>query len=387
MGNNRIVNENVTSLESLNDALASQVEQPKVTVDDNDTKGADLIDDSVPAVDDAVSSDDVSEDTEVLQENAEETTTEVVDEKEDAVEGTVEEETEEESQEDIFSEWSDDNEETVKEDVAPDLGYADLAKEFNLEANSKEELIEGIKDKFKSDKTTDEIFNEKLSELPEDLISVVKLAKEGGDYKALLDTASVDFSLATDETLYGNAIEAHFTKDGVLDEEGLSNHLDSLTEGELRIKAGEIRNSLINQQEVAKRRIVEANEMKKEETEAGIKKALDSFEGSNGFKARPDDKKMIYESVVNDTLIKDMFYNEKGKVDYSKVSDAAFKIKNFDKITSYLLTKGKNEGKKSVVKKMTNPEVRVSSKPVKAQADSNSPGAQQAKWLKGLQGM
>ena len=379
MSNNRIYNENVTDLSSLNKALENNAragqEEPVVEAAPEVVETP--VEDPVVEV-----AEEVTE--EVIGEATEEVVEEVV---EESVEDPVAEVTEEVVEEDIYSEWSNDSvEESTSEDPTEGLGeeMSSIASELNLEASSKDELIEKLKTKLNDGKSNDEVYNEVLEGLPKDLVDAVKLAKDGGDYKTLMEVSNADYNQVSDEALYGNMIEQYFTDaEGNFNETGLQEHLDSLSENELRIKAGEIRSSLIAQQEIAKQNVLREQTEKKTRAQAGIKKALESFEDVNGFKARPDDKKAIYDSVVNDTLIKDLFFGDDGSVDYSKVSEAMFKINNFDKITNFLVTKSKNDGKRAIVQKMTNPEVKVPGKPVAAK-DGNSLKSQQEKWLKSL---
>lgn len=318
----------------------------------------DLNTDVVPTSEEALEPDNTTPDNEGDELDGDDVDSVIENEGDEVVDDSKSQEGEE-IEDSIIEDWDDSEDTPVEETNTIDRKeiYKDVAKELNVEVEDSDDL-NSLVEKIKQ-KTQDEI-SSVMDGVPEQLKEAIELSKKGVDFKEFLQINSVDYNSIPDVDLYANAIADHFRDEsGSVNEEKLGEYLDGLSDSEIAIRASQLRGNLINAQESAKNDVIRKAEERKIEAEKGISKALDEFDSVSGFKVNLHQKNKIKSSVVNDTLVKDMFYSN-GKIDYGKIAKARFVTDNFDKIVGYLRTNSKNEGKRAVVNKMSNVEKRVS---------------------------
>lgn len=262
-------------------------------------------------------------------------------------------ESEEEDEEISFDDW--DNVETAEDEDEPSVDYSELAKEFGFEGiETREGLSEAIKT-LKRESEELRTQSETYSSIPDDLKEAIQLYKKGGDYLSYLGVTSNDYSQYSDRDLVANSIAHHFkNEDGSINEEELTDYLDGMSDKALKIEGGKIRESLVNSQKAQKQRIEQQAEQARKEQKAQLKKALDGIKEVDKFKLTPSHKKQIFDKVMKGDMLKDLFYNKNGELDYGKVAQVYFRELNRDKINKFFETKIKNSTRKEVWRSTTN---------------------------------
>lgn len=289
----------------------------------------------------------------------------------------------EEVVEDLYSDFED-SDDSDTGDAVEEIDVSSISKDLGFDANDIESLKEQINNKIEESKIS---ADEWKNGVPQNLIEAVELSKGGGDYLDYLNVSSIDYSSIPDIDIVASALYPDFTKDGVVDEDALNEYVDTLTDTQIRVEASKLRRNYEANQEHSKNEKIALANQRRQDVKEGIEKALSSYDDVGGFKVPLSEKNFIRNSVNNDTLMKDLFFNSKGVLDYEKVRDVVFKYRNFDKIKRFWETKFVNQTKRDVISKMSNIERRNSSSPSKASPeDKTSPVYQQKTWMKSLKG-
>lgn len=358
------VNE-IKDIKGFNNSLIQRLNKNKENLEQESDK--DIVKDEIPPVEEAVDDDvDSNNSNEVV--NTEEPNTESV------VDDSV----------DIYSEWDTDDQVSSEadEDSQIDFDFSAYSDILGNDFSDHEQVVSFLKDNFKN---KDEVISEYLGSLPKELVEVIDFSLNGGDYKSMLQVNSIDYDSVSDEDLYISHYSQFFTdKDGVLDEEGFQNFLDSKSDADIRIDASTLRDSYKSSQSEAKNKILKSRQDKFQNDIKGISDALDKFSDVSGFKVSNSFKESTLKSAKSDSLFKDMFYTS-GSLDYEKLVQNKFKIDNFDKITNFLANRVKNDTKRDVINSMSNVDVSTSQSAINVSEPSKNPLKDaQMSWIKNL---
>lgn len=319
-----------------------------------------------------------------VEEVAEEPTEEVVGEAVEEVEvAAVEEAPEEpaESEEDIFSSWDDEPQGEVEEEKPVDnSSLSNIAKGlgYDEEFESTEQLINRIREDKESQNQEDA-----LAGIPEELIKAVEFAKQGGDYMAYLGGNNVDLDQVADIDLVASAYQDVFIEEGKVNEEALHEHINSMSDAQIKIEARRIRNDYNARQSSAQERKAYDNEQKRLKLMSDVKRHLDGVKDVDEFVVNDYQKSRFTSLVDKDQLYQDLFYTN-GKFDVSKAWDTWFRSKNSKKIISTLKGRKVNEGKREILNRMSNPEKPVMSSPPSSEEKLDTPKKVQSNWMKEL---
>jgi len=295
--------------------------------------------------------------------------------KESDQDGDKEQKEEVEEEDFSFEDWDQvevDDEEEVKTEsvdyssIAKELGFDDVTDKdaFTAKISEMREQLNEFKSK-----------SETFSEIPEDLKGAIDLYKKGGDYLSYLGVSSQDYTGYSNEDLVANSLAKHFTdSEGNLDKEALDEYISEMSEKDIKIRGAEIRERLTENQKNQKLQLERQAEQSRNEQKKQLKSALDKIEDVDGFKIGPAHKKQIYDKVMEGSMLKDLFYNKSGELDYSKVASVYFRELNRSKINKYLETKIKNATKKEVWRSTTNTQLdKPTSKPDVTSSQKKSP--------------
>lgn len=235
-----------------------------------------------------------------------------------------------------------------------------VAFELGLKDTKPESIIDSYKNLQKELETAK---NQKPEDLfaDETLRKANEIAKSGGNWVEFLALNTVDYSKISDRELVASEMQ----KLGVVDTEeskDLTEHLDGMSSADLKLKANDIRQRLVSQQNTAKDNLSRQAEESKRRVDSELRNALNSIEEISGFKVNPHHKKQIYDDLTTNSIMKAFFQNDEGNVDMRVAAENTFKLRNFDKLLEYYKAKGQNEGKRQVLDKLEN--VEIESKPV-----------------------
>lgn len=320
---------------------------------------------------------------EATTEEVEEIKEEVKEEVEEVVEEVVEEigevkSTEDVVEEDLHTDWNSDSSEgeAISKDTDKESTLSQISKKLGVEVESIDSLVDIITENKSSKEAQDS--------LPDDIKKAIEMHKEGLGYNEYLEASSVDYNKVSDLDIYANSISEYFTDEsGVVNEDKLQEHVENTSENDIKIQAGQIRKFLISDQDSAKQSSIERETAKKAKAKIEVDKAISTLDSIHGFKVDVVSKDNIKKSITNDTLIKEMFFDKEGSIDYNKVVEAKFKVDNFEKIVKFLEVKAKNVAKKDIIETMGNIEKRPSSTPAIGEVKT-SIKSQQASWIEGL---
>ncbi len=227
--------------------------------------------------------------------------------------------TEEATEED--SDW--DETEEVQAEAAPELDWNELSKEAGIEASSKEEFLEKVKDALKP--------QVKENEVIENLNSYLELSDK--------DLVIADMRASKYE------------------DEAIEDTIDRLTDaGLLKREATLIRQQLnkhIHNEKDRLRTEKQQGEKQKEEASLKSRKELQNFikkkEEFFGGKVSQKEKKRLYSYITKGNFAQDIFES------HANVAEAAFLWQNKDRIFKMIRTQGVEQGKSKVLDGITSP--------------------------------
>lgn len=263
-----------------------------------------------------------------------------------------EEEIEVEEVEDVLS--FEDDEKPVSEDLT------ELAKELGFETvKSKSEVLEEIK-RLKE-------LKELQKEVPEDLSEAISIAKKGGNYLEYLGLAKVNYDEYSNRDLVEASMEKYYIVtdekgNQVVDEDSLAEFMDSKSPQEINMLGDNIRENLKRKQDEAKQSFIRQQEAKVNERNSKIKSVLDSTSVIAGVKISDPEKQTLYRDIIQSDLSGAIFKGEDGNVSPQKLVENYFKIKYFDKVLQVAKNKSVTDGKKDVIKRLTNSNIKTAKK-------------------------
>lgn len=267
--------------------------------------------------------------------------------------GSEEEETEETSEvnenKDELFEFEDENKDEVTFD------FASIAKEIGLPDEVKD------KDSFVSTyrKSLEKAKEDALADLPESLKEAVEFAKQGGDYKSLLEVSSIDYDKTSSVEIVKASVHKYFkNEDGSLDTEALNDWFDSKSKAEINIMGDQIREKLKFEQSQKLSSIREGLNKEKEKSNQALKEYINKIEAIGGVKLNSYEKDSLYNDTVAGVAIREMFYGEDGKISQKKLAENLFKVRKFEKAVHLAKSNAKTEGKREVLNRATNSTVK-----------------------------
>src|SRR5690606_11821970 len=178
----------------------------------------------------------------------------------------------------------------------------------------------------------------------------IEVAKAGGDYLAILDVFSVDYSKEDPVELFESEVaELFYDEDGSFRKDEYEEYLDSLLPADKLMRGKAIQRELINMQ-IQKRSEIKqrAAEAKAQQLES-IRQTLDGLDKIAGYNLTPKVKKQMFDSFATGQIHSQLGILPNGKFDSAKAVQTAFKAMYFDAIQSYLTTKARNEKTREVV--------------------------------------
>lgn len=243
--------------------------------------------------------------------------------------------------------------------IAKELGWEDVKDTKSFVSKYKEQVSKAQEDAFEG--------------IPDELKEAVKFAKEGGDFMAILDVTSVDYSSVSNKDLVAASVEKYFKlDDGTVDEESLQEWIDSKGKAEIAIMADQIR-SQAESDKVAKINAIKANALREKElSNKLLKEELERIDVIGGVKIKQSDRDQLYSDTVSGAAIQELFY-ENGKISQKKLAENLFKVRKFDKAIQLAKNSAKTEGKREVLSKATNSTVAKKGSAPKPEIKQQSP--------------
>ncbi len=233
--------------------------------------------------------------------------------------------------------------------------FPSLVKDLGFEVKTKEELVE----KVKSIKTPEDPYKG----LPDNLRKAVDFAKQGGDFLQLLKVSQVDYSQIDPTVLYEQQI-----LNGTQDKVKAKEYLDSLSPLAKEFEGQKLKNQMIQWQESAEKQLLDelnaktAQELaKRAENEQRLRETVNKVDSVEGFKVKQGDKDRFIREVLDGSLTKELFMDNKGQFDYEKMMRVRFLTKNFDAIQKHYGERIKNATKREIVEGLTNADVQTQS--------------------------
>lgn len=256
---------------------------------------------------------------------------------------------------DIFEDWDSESPSDVVQDSEIKIDYSELSKELGLEFNSKDELASVITDLKKRAEAEPD-----YSDLPEVLRDAVKMAKEGQDFSVLFDQPDgiIDHTMYDDHRLLKEQYAEFFAdSDGKIDEEGLDEYIDEMSDVQKRLEVKKIRVGIDQYNERLKAEKKQAALESRKIAETELKNAISELKEVKGFKVTPNHKKEMFSAISSGEAAKEMFFKDDGSYDMGKLSEVYFIYKNFDKIKNFLVSRARNQTRKEDFENISNADV------------------------------
>lgn len=258
----------------------------------------------------------------------------------------------------LFDEWDVDDTpvpEANAENI-PIVDYSEIAKALEIEATTKEELVEHYK-RLKEDalKAKD------IENIPPELARAIDLAKQGQDYSVLFNNdVAIDHSKIDDRNLLMNENAKYFTDpDGKLNEEALSEYIDDMTEITQKIESSKIRESIDNFNHSKKEEKIRDASDKRQKAQLELQRAISETNDIKGFKVTAQHKSEAMNKISTGEAIKEMFYKADGTYDMDKLFQTYFIVKNFDKMKSFMSRRAKDSTRQEDFNQVSNANINV----------------------------
>jgi len=231
--------------------------------------------------------------------------------------------------------------------------YNDKLQELGVEAKSIDEFFDKVKSidsELKEAKAQVEtVFaNPMLKEANE-------LARQGGDWQQYLAISEVDYDAFPDATLVLYDVRASMGEDDA------NAFVEEMTEAQLKFHADKVRRDFKSKQGAEKEKIKTQAKEYQQWFDTSVEQAVKSVSGGGGVKIPEQSRTKIakllttYNQGVNATEFNAKYFlNEKGQPDFKKMSEVAYKLEMFDAIVDVAKKNAKTEGKKELMKTITN---------------------------------
>ena len=231
--------------------------------------------------------------------------------------------------------------------------YNDKLQELGVEAKSIDEFFDKVKSidsELKEGKAQVEtVFaNPMLKEANE-------LARQGGDWQQYLAISEVDYDAFPDATLVLYDVRASMGEDDA------NAFVEEMTEAQLKFHADKVRKDFKSKQSAEKEKIKTQAKEYQQWFDTSVEQAVKSVSAVGGVKIPEQSRTKIakllttYNQGVNATEFNAKYFlNEKGQPDFKKMSEVAYKLEMFDAIVDVAKKNAKTEGKKELMKTITN---------------------------------
>lgn len=231
--------------------------------------------------------------------------------------------------------------------------YNDKLQELGVEAKSIDEFFDKVKSidsELKEAKAQVEtVFaNPMLKEANE-------LARQGGDWQQYLAISEVDYDAFPDATLVLYDVRASMGEDDA------NAFVEEMTEAQLKFHADKVRKDFKNKQGAEKEKIKTQAKEYQQWFDTSVEQAVKSVSAVGGVKIPEQSRTKIakllttYNQGVNATEFNAKYFlNEKGQPDFKKMSEVAYKLEMFDAIVDVAKRNAKTEGKKELIKTISN---------------------------------
>lgn len=248
-----------------------------------------------------------------------------------------------------------DTPETPAASSTPEFDFSTLVKDLGIEAKTKEEFVAKYKEAISKE--------DPLKGLPDNLKKAVDFAKQGGDFLQMLKISQIDYSQIDPITIYENNVYQQ-----IKDREKAKEYLESLSHLAKEIEGQKLKNQYIQWQESQERIMKQELEAKasqeltkKLENERRLRDTVNKVDNIEGFRIKPAEKEQFVREVVDGTLSKELFFNERGEYDYEKMMKVRFLAKNFDAIKKHFSKQVETATKRAVIEPLTNAELQTGS--------------------------
>lgn len=244
----------------------------------------------------------------------------------------------------------------LEEGLQPDdfvVKHSEKLQELGFEAKSADEFFEKVKS-LTSELTEAKTQVETVFANPM-LKEANELARQGGDWQQFLAISEVDYDGIPDSSLVLYDVKAN------MGEQEANDFVEGLTEEQLKVYATKVRNELKRGQEAKKQEIKAKAQEYQQWFDNGIEQAVKSVSVVGGVKvpeqSRTKIAKMLtsFNPKTNATEFNTKYFlNEKGQPDFKKMSEVAYKLELFDAVVDAAKKKAKVEGKKELIKTVSN---------------------------------
>jgi hypothetical protein len=261
------------------------------------------------------------------------------------------------------------------------VDYSELAKVLGTEVKSKEEALKVLSEY----KTKVEEATSKLTRLPKELVKAMEIAEKQGNYLEYLKVSSVDWSKQDPVEVYEEyIIDRAKDEQGNVDFEKVEAFLEKMDDFEKEVRGKELIAAYQQNQRQMQFAIEQQAVEEAKSKEQGLRQALASIDNVSGFKLSPSHKEELFSWYTSGNMLRDMFYDQSGNLDFKKVVTTAFLNKYWEKVDSFRKQQIKNSVKRELLDELTNPSVRPTSDP--ALPPSEQPkGYTISDWLKELE--
>lgn len=246
----------------------------------------------------------------------------------------------------------------ASEAAAPTPDFTSIGKAIEADVKSQDELVSYVKSLKEQLSQAKAASYKDDPSLPDEVKEVIEVAKAGGDYFAILDVFSVDYSQEDPVKLFEDEVAEYFyNEDGSFRQDEYEEYLDSLLPADKVMRGKAIQRELIQLQEQKRFEIKQkAAEEKARQIEA-VKRTLDQLDKVNDFQVTQKIKKQMFDDFVSGAVYAQIGILPNGKIDPSKAVINYFKARYFDAVQQFLTQKVRNDKTRETVRELANQKI------------------------------
>lgn len=256
----------------------------------------------------------------------------------------------------------------AKESDQPSFDFKKLGSALNIEAKTEEDFVKAVNDRFTKLKNLEES-SASFEGLPDELRSVIDIAKKGGDWMAYASSSSfnpdrLDPVEIFDMEFKRSEIQNYTREDGSIDYDKMDEDLASIPTFSKRMQGNIVKQGLVNRHNQEKAMIAAKAAQVMEKFNNNLTDAANDLpkllpKETFGISIEPKHSSYFYDGISNGSLIK----KHLGNLDISALSktDAKKIIKTIalaelgDRISELRYKQGEVAGKKGLLKDTQNP--------------------------------
>lgn len=215
------------------------------------------------------------------------------------------------------------------------IDYSHVGKALGIEVKGVEDIAKFV-ETLKTENTKLKESSLKTEELPSDLKDAIDVWKNQGDYRAIFEVDSIDYSVLDPVEIFEMEVQDFFENpDGTFREKEYYDYIDSLDPTDKKLRGLQIQKQLMAEQNYQKQALKQKVEKEKVENLRQLEQSLGKFDKVGDYTVTPKIKQALYQDISSGKFLDEMGVKLTGAHQFDKLLGMYFKAKYFDAIQKF----------------------------------------------------